>query len=235
MLHAQSAPAFELPKGSKVVLGVYNNKEIVWDIGNNNNSGNYVLMSSKPLEEKGTAIYDASVPMSSSVVIVSDREQFRVNEYSGSTGNSYCPIKPLTDKIDNISLNSKETNIMNRNPFLPNMHEVKDGGSLGLALSDRAFTTGGGYWVAGYITDGNTWHPSRYFNVIQGSADMSTSGYATMYDYDTSDTIPLNNKIILTSCLYNRGSSAVYFLRPYAILTKNKVNFAANISYSDGN
>ena len=49
ILNAQSAPAFQLPKGAKVVLGKYNNKEIVWDIGNNDNKGSYVLMSSKPL------------------------------------------------------------------------------------------------------------------------------------------------------------------------------------------
>ena len=47
VMKAQSAPAFEIPKGAKVVLAKYNNNEIVWDIGNNVND--YVLMSSKPI------------------------------------------------------------------------------------------------------------------------------------------------------------------------------------------
>ena len=51
ILNAQSAPAFILPKGSKVVLGQYDNREVVWDIGNNENNGSYVLMSSKPIQE----------------------------------------------------------------------------------------------------------------------------------------------------------------------------------------
>ena len=62
IISAQSAPAFQLPKGAKVVLGKYNNKEIVWDIGNNNNNGSYVLMSSKPIVDS-IATYDSSVPI----------------------------------------------------------------------------------------------------------------------------------------------------------------------------
>ena len=30
VMKAQAAPIFELPKGAKVFLGTYNNKEIVW-------------------------------------------------------------------------------------------------------------------------------------------------------------------------------------------------------------
>ena len=67
ILNAQSAPAFQLPKGAKVVLGKYNNKEIVWDIGNNNNNGSYVLMSSKPIENN-ISIYNSSFPYTTNVI-----------------------------------------------------------------------------------------------------------------------------------------------------------------------
>ncbi len=61
-LNAQSAPTFSLPKGSKVILGKYNNKEIVWDIGNNDNNGSYVLMSSKPIVDS-IQTYDSGMSL----------------------------------------------------------------------------------------------------------------------------------------------------------------------------
>lgn len=74
-LYAQTAPVFELPKGSKVVLSKYNNKEIVWDIGNNDSNGNYVLMSSKPIVDK-IATYDNNVPNTTTPQNVADRENY---------------------------------------------------------------------------------------------------------------------------------------------------------------
>ena len=71
-LNAASAPNFVLNKGSKVVLGKYNNKEIVWDIGNSNNNGNYVLMSSKPIEDD-VIILDNSLPTITSPAAIGDR------------------------------------------------------------------------------------------------------------------------------------------------------------------
>ncbi len=73
-LDAATTP-FQLPKGAKVVLGKYNNKEIVWDIGNNNNNGNYVLMSSKPIVNS-IATYDSSIPTTTTAQSSANRENY---------------------------------------------------------------------------------------------------------------------------------------------------------------
>jgi len=83
-LNAQSAPAFILPKGSKVVLGKYNNKEVVWDIGNNNNNGNYVLMSSKPIVDSITVL-NKNLPYTSSVKPNdSDKDNYCIKFYQAN-------------------------------------------------------------------------------------------------------------------------------------------------------
>ena len=72
-LDAATTP-FQLPKGAKVVLGTYNGNEIVWDIGNNDNNGSYVLMSSKPITKMTT--YDSSVPVTTTIQSGADRERY---------------------------------------------------------------------------------------------------------------------------------------------------------------
>ena len=88
-LHAQSAPTFQLPKGSKVVLGTYDNREIVWDIGNNDNNGSYVLMSSKPITKMST--YDSSIPVTTTPQTGNDREDYCLRLTKGNSIFTYCP------------------------------------------------------------------------------------------------------------------------------------------------
>ncbi len=101
ILNAQSAPTFELPKGSKVILGKYNNKEVVWDIGNNNNNGNYVLMSSKPIVEY-IEKYNVSLGCTQ---MYNTRSWCHDYVYK-------CPNTKLDDEINKILKNIKETNIV---------------------------------------------------------------------------------------------------------------------------
>ena len=141
ILHAQSAPVFELPKGSKVVLGVYNSKEVVWDIGNNNNGGNYVLMSSIPLENNVT-LFDASLPVITSPAPISSRETSTLRYINGPFSSmGYCPVTPLKNMINNIVLNGIETSILSQSPFLPTPNDIKSSGTLGLTFNDRAYKT----------------------------------------------------------------------------------------------
>ena len=97
ILNAQSAPTFQLPKGAKVILGKYNNKEVVWDIGNNNNNGSYVLMSSKPIENN-ISIYNSSFPYTTNVIPNENNKDNYCLKYLSSAGNSfyiYCPTESL--------------------------------------------------------------------------------------------------------------------------------------------
>ncbi len=105
-LYAQSAPTFQLPKGSKVVLGKYNNKEIVWDIGNNTND--YVLMSSIPIV-RDIQKYDSSIGCTK-------------YNHPVMTGRYYydCPNTVLDMKINNINLTVYELSLLSRNFFVPN-------------------------------------------------------------------------------------------------------------------
>ena len=128
VLNAQSAPVFQLPKGAKVVLGKYNNREIAWDIGNNDNNGSYVLMSSKPITTMET--YDSSVPVSTTLLTGSARENYCLRFVrSGVHVTTYCPIAPLEREIAKISLTSQATNAVSKLPFLPSVAEIKNGGS----------------------------------------------------------------------------------------------------------
>ena len=112
-LNAQSAPTFSLPKGSKVILGKYNNKEIVWDIGNNDNNGSYVLMSSKPLVN-AIATYDSSVPVTTTPQSVANRESYclRYNNGSSNYAIQFCPVTPLKSEVAKIQTNSSEAAII---------------------------------------------------------------------------------------------------------------------------
>ena len=117
-LNAQSAPAFTLPKGSKVVLGKYNNKEIVWDIGNNNNNGNYVLMSSKPIQEDFSK-YSDSIGC--------------VRSYFGGSPSypqysDICPNTLIDNEVNKIALNAIELPLMNTDFFIPTYNEIRNNG-----------------------------------------------------------------------------------------------------------
>ena len=142
VLNAQSAPVFQLPKGAKVVLGTYNGNEIVWDIGNNDNNGSYVLMSSKPITKMTT--YDSSVPVTTTIQSGADRERYclKTLDNKGASVLNYCPIAPVENEISTITLNPQETAVLNKSPFLPSVVDIHDGGNLGLSVNDRAYTNG---------------------------------------------------------------------------------------------
>ena len=199
-LNAQSAPVFQLPKGSKVILGTYNNKEVVWDIGNNNNNGNYVLMSSKPIVDSITVL-NKNLPYTSSVKPNdSDKDNYCIKFYQANDSSyAYCPTTPLKDKINDIVLNNTETEILSRNPFLPSVVEVRNGGTLGLTVNDRAFkgiSSDGwldkSYWLDGRVVDEfsfNTVYKDIYMNVIQVGASLTvTETNDIKYDYKDYDT-----------------------------------------------
>ena len=130
---------FQLQKGQKVVLGKYNNREIVWDIGNN--TSNYVLMSSKPLVNS-IATYDSSVPLATSDPGLASRENFCFKVASSTSYvTTYCPVTPLKSEIARISTNTNENSIITKAPFLPSISDIITGGTLGLTLNDRAYRT----------------------------------------------------------------------------------------------
>ena len=130
ILNAQSAPVFTIPKGAKVVLGTYNGNEIVWDIGNNDNNGSYVLMSSKPITKMTT--YDSSVPVTTTIQSGADREKYCLKRFNskGAFIFTYCPIAPVENEISTIALNPQETAVLDKTPFLPSVVDVHDGGNL---------------------------------------------------------------------------------------------------------
>ena len=227
-LNAASAPNFVLNKGSKVVLGKYNNKEIVWDIGNN--TSDYVLMSSKPIEDNAV-ILNNSLPTITSPAVIGDRENSNL-DYGGGNTFSYCPMTPLKNKINNISLTSNESSIMSRVPFLPSVDEIKTGGSLGLTFHDRAYTTSTVYWLDGYITgvqNGNASYLNYYFTATQMAS--ATPSNMSVVDFDTRATIPNSDGLLWRDC----KNASIPFgntggLRPFATVDQTKVMFAANIS-----
>ena len=145
ILHAQSAPAFELPKGSKVVLGKYNNKEIVWDIGNN--TSDYVLMSSKSIKDMPT--YNSSIPVTTTPQSGIDRENYCLKFSSNQI--TFCPTTSLKNEIAKINLNTNENYIITRVPFLPSIAEIYNSGSLGLTVHDRAYKKSVAYWLSGAV------------------------------------------------------------------------------------
>ncbi len=235
-LNAQSAPTFQIPKGAKVVLGKYTGREIVWDIGNNAND--YVLMSSKPIVDS-IAIYDPSLPEITSPVAIEDRNKYCLRYFNKKNSMiTYCPPTALHEEIGKIDLNTKETNILLRNPFLPDIAEVFTGGSLGLTGAERAYKVNGlYYWLDGQVTtnaDGGI-YASHYGIPIQLSTDR---GNALQYQFfDTGIEIPQTD---LLDWAYPQwwshlgGGTQPRALRPYSVLRKSKIVFAANTSYTDG-
>ncbi|MCI9293453.1 MAG: cadherin repeat domain-containing protein, partial [Erysipelotrichaceae bacterium] len=226
-LNAQSAPTFNLPKGAKVVLGKYNNKEVVWDIGNNNNNGNYVLMSSKPIVNS-IAKYDPSIGCIP--VYPNDGHVIACLK---------CPNTKLDNEVGKIVKNDVESKLLVKDFFIPNYQEIKTGGSLGLSISDRAYLSTSGiahYWLndrglsLGWGDPGTVWDGDLQ-TLLQGMRDS----YGSVYGLPESDVIWAE-----ADYQFNKNTGAVTTiresaLRPFGILDKIKVNFAANIAYTDGN
>lgn len=235
-LDAATTP-FQLPKGAKVVLGTYNGNEIVWDIGNNDNNGSYVLMSSKPITTMGT--YDSSVPVSTTLLTGSARENYCLKFVrSGAHVTTYCPIAPLEREIAKISLTSQATNAVSRLPFLPSVAEIKNGGSLNLTLNDRAYSSGANYYVKGYFTIplyNSGFYGNFYFQPFQYAVDVAIS--VDYYDVDTGGYLSRNEKMgsdYVRGWSYNGEPIIQQPLRPFATVERSKIMFAANTSYTDG-
>ena len=237
IIKAQSAPVFTLPKGAKVVLGKYNNREIAWDIGNNDNNGSYVLMSSKPITTMGT--YDSSVPVSTTLLTGSARENYCLKFVrSGVHVTTYCPIAPLEREIAKISLTSQATNAVSRLPFLPSVAEIKNGGSLNLTLNDRAYSSGANYYVKGYFTIplyNSGFYGNFYFQPFQYATDVAIS--IDYYDVDAGGYLSRDEKLggdYIRGWSYNGEPIIQQPLRPFATVERSKIMFAANSSYTDG-
>ncbi len=235
ILNAQSAPTFQLPKGAKVVLGKYNNKEIVWDIGNNNNNGSYVLMSSKPIVDK-IQTYNSSLPFTTNTVpAAADRDNYCVHDQNSTrTIAVFCPTTGLKNEINKITLTALENSILQKQPYLPHFNDIKENGSLGLRISDRAYKSGVAYWLDGYLSNSGT--RNYYFSSLQNPQNASALP-STTHDFDApSISFPSSEKIITANCTNGIGDAYARkeALRPYSLLNKSNVVFAANTSYADG-
>ena len=240
-LYAQSAPTFSLPKGSKVVLGKYNNKEIVWDIGNNNNNGSYVLMSSKPIVDS-IATYDSSVPVTTTPQSVANRESYclRYNNGSSNYAIQFCPVTPLKSEVAKIQTNSSEAAIITTAPVLPSINDVRTGGIFGLSLNDRAYKSAVTYWLDGYITsptDNGGSYRNTYNNAVQWPLSIASVNY-DFTDMTTGNSISRNEKIAWANSRnwVSSGANIIKFaIRPYALIDKTKIMFASDTSYTDKN
>ncbi len=241
-LNAQSAPTFQLPKGAKVVLGKYNNKEVIWDIGNNNNNGNYVLMSSKLLLKMST--YDSSFPITTTPQTGADREKYCLkyldSRSPGYSSLTYCPVTFVEQEIQKISFGSQETNILTRQPFLPSITETYAGGSLGLSAEDRAFKR-------------STWYILKGAAEIKNYPDSMYIGFYFHPVQDPLDAVPFSLPILLLdlNIIHNPGPDehittydvtpwrnyVTYHqlnIRPYTTVSRSKLMFAADTAYTDG-
>ena len=237
-LFAQSSPTFQLQKGAKVILGKYNNREIVWDIAKNTNT--LLLMSSKPIANVQS--YDSSLPFTTnSSPSLADRDSYCIKylQPNGEYYYSYCPEAPLQTEINRINLNTLENSIIDRIPFLPSISEVKNGGSLGLTLADRAYHNDVVYWLLGRITS-DTYLSGVYaimcFNTAQYPLNLSAGD--DFFEFDTGIRIMRDEKIQWhRSVNWSIGSNVQIVtapLRPYATVNYQNIVFAANTSYTDG-
>ncbi len=241
-LNAQSPPTFQLPKGAKVVLGKYNNKEVIWDIGNNNNNGNYVLMSSKLLLKMST--YDSSFPITTTPQTGADREKYCLkyldSRSPGYSSLTYCPVTFVEQEIQTISFSPQETNILTRQPFLPSVTETYAGGSLGLSAEDRAFKR-------------STWYILKGAAEIKNYPDSMYIGFYFHPVQDPLDAVPFSLPILLLdlNIIHNPGPDehittydvtpwrnyVTYHqlnIRPYTTVSRSKLMFAADTAYTDG-
>ncbi len=237
-LDAATTP-FQLPKGAKVVLGTYNGNEIVWDIGNNDNNGSYVLMSSTPITKMTT--YDPSIPVTATIQSGADRERYclKTLDNKGASVLNYCPIAPVENEISTITLNPQETAVLNKSPFLPSVVDIHDGGNLGLSVNDRAYTNGNiSYLLKGYVgTPLYGIYGDHYMHAVQNSLDIplytiAVKSYDLNVFFDPIERITNYN----ISFWYTSVPNVVELdIRPYSLLNKNSVTFAADTSYTDGN
>ncbi len=240
-LHAQSAPTFQLPKGSKVVLGTYDNREIVWDIGNNDNNGSYVLMSSKPIVDS-IATYESSVPVTTTPQSIANRESYclRYNNGSSNYAIQFCPVTPLKNEIAKIQTNSNEATIITTAPVLPSINDVRTGGVFGLSLNDRAYKSAVTYWLDGYITsptDSGGQYRNTYNNAVQWPLSLASASY-DFIDMTTGNSISRNERIAWANSRnwVSSGANIVKFaIRPFALIDKTKIMFAADTSFTDKN
>ncbi|MCI8431478.1 MAG: hypothetical protein HFI16_14710, partial [Lachnospiraceae bacterium] len=228
ILNAQSAPAFQLPKGAKVVLGKYNNKEIVWDIGNNDNNGSYVLMSSKPIVDE-IAKYNSTLGCS-------------IVRPSGSGGRPYgyaCPDTLLNNELGLITLNTNETALITKNFYIPTYSDIQNDGVLGLGVSDRAFKSGVHYYLnerGNYRSSVSGGWPRNMMTLTQGPQDFTTPETLVT---SVGSIIAIDDKINVVYDYYINSSGGVTIgkksLRPFGAIDSSKIMFSANISYTDGN
>ncbi len=226
---------FQLQKGQKVVLGKYNNKEVVWDIGNN--TSDYVLMSSKPIVDS-IAVYDSSIPETTTLQNGAvDINSFCLKQYIGANYIFlFCPTQSLVKEIMKVSTNNNENTIITKAPFLPSVDDVYTGGTLGLSLNDRAYKSTVYYWLNGtinYLRDPQT----AYYNAVQ--TPLGTGAARDDFlEIISGNSIPKND---LISAINSRGWSneggKIFFnsLRPFALVDKSRIVFAANTLYTDGN
>ncbi|MCI8851550.1 MAG: hypothetical protein HFE82_08485, partial [Erysipelotrichaceae bacterium] len=221
IISAQSAPAFQLPKGAKVVSGKYNNKEIVWDIGNNVND--YVLMSSKPIVNN-IGKFNSSI----GCTIVR-------HSSGGSTPYGYaCPNTVLDNEINKIVLNTNEVGLITKGFYIPTYSDISTGGVLGLSLTDRAFKNGISYYLnerGNYSSSISAGWPSHLTTLAQGPQNDTNT---IMLVTSTGTNIPLSEKINAIYEWYD-GSVGASNLRPFGAIDHKKVMFAANAAYTDGN
>ncbi|NBJ65456.1 hypothetical protein D5266_09775, partial [bacterium c-19] len=232
---------FELPKGSKVILGKYNNKEIVWDIGNNDSNGNYVLMSSKPIVDS-IATYESSVPVTTTPQSIANRESYclRYNNGSSNYAIQFCPVTPLKNEIAKIQTNNSEATIITTAPVLPSINDVRTGGVFGLSLNDRAYKSAVTYWLDGYITsptDSGGQYRNTYNNAVQWPLSLASASY-DFIDMTTGNSISRNEKIAWANSRnwVSSGANIVKFaIRPFALIDKTKIMFAADTSFTDKN
>ena len=244
ILNAQSAPVFTIPKGAKVVLGTYNGNEIVWDIGNNDNNGSYVLMSSKPITKMTT--YDSSVPVTTTIQSGADREKYCLKRFNskGAFIFTYCPIAPVENEISTIALNPQETAVLDKTPFLPSVVDVHDGGNLGLTVNDRSYSSGNIYYLLkGYVgipLFNSSVYGDSYMHAVQSSLDIPlyTTSPVKSYDlnvfFDPTERIMNYNLSFWYTSMPAFVDASMYDVRPYSLLNKNSVTFSANTSYTDG-
>jgi len=225
ILNAQSAPTFQLPKGAKIVLGKYNNKEIVWDIGNNNNNGNYVLMSSKPIQENFSKYSDSIGCIRSYVNGNPDTFQY----------SDICPNTLIDNEINKIALNTTEQSIMNRNFFTPTYNEIKNNGTLGLSKNDRAFKD-----ITYYINERGAYDKSVS---IGWERNITTFVQGFLKD-DFNLLLPNGSKVSNDDCIIgifehyydiSGFTTDVSNIRPFGTVKKIKIEFAANTAYTDRN
>ena len=217
IVNAQSAPAFQLPKGAKVVLGEYDNKDVVWEVGKVSGS-ELTLLSTEGLGYHPT--YHPS--------LVSSCVQHTDGRYLS------CPLTQLKAELLNLSLNSLETGAITRNPFIPTVKEAENGGTLGLTIDDQAFYDDTIFWLDDFLNihsySAGT-YGYRMFNAVMYGKTKSLIGLTEYYD---ATNIPIRTPTKIQHFISYDISPNKAILRPYMIIDESDIVFAAATGYSDG-